>query len=71
MLRFFLPPRQDIATLMYPDSFHQAQAVWLCETTQDELTVPSPYCEERFSIHTLENIIVHGEVAFDAAHFHI
>ena len=71
MLRFFLPTRQDIATLTYPDGFHQAQAIWLSETTQDGLSVPSPYCNERFSIRTLENIIVHGEVAVDVAQIHI
>ena len=72
MLRFFLPPRQDIATHVYPDGFHQEQAIWLRETMQDKLSVPSPCCEERFSIRTLSgNIIVHREVALDVASFGI
>ena len=42
----FLPPRQDIASLAYPDGFRQAQAVWLRETRQDGLSAPSPCCKE-------------------------
>ena len=49
MLRFFLPPGQDITSLMYPDGFRQAQAVWLCETRQDGLSAPcSPCCDKSF-----------------------
>ena len=40
VLRSFLPPTQDIASLAYPDGFHQAQAVWLHETRQDGLSAP-------------------------------
>ena len=63
VLRFSLPPRQDITSLAYPDGFRQAQVVWLRETRQDGLPVPSLCC--------LENIIFHGEVALDAARFRI
>ena len=45
---FLSPPRQDIASLTYPDGFHQAQAVWLCETRQDGFSTPSPCCEEKY-----------------------
>ena len=38
VLHFFLPPRQDITSLVYPDGFRQAQAVWLCKTRQDGLS---------------------------------
>ena len=48
VLRFFLPPTQDITSLAYPDGFRQAQAVRLCETRQDGLLAPSPCCEEVF-----------------------
>ena len=48
VLRFFLPPTQDITSLTYPDGFRQAQAVWLCETRQDGLSAPSPCCEKVF-----------------------
>ena len=51
VLRFSLPPRQDITSLAYPDGFRQAQVVWLRETRQDGLSVPSLCC--------LENIIFH------------
>ena len=72
VLRFSLPPRQDITSLSYPDGFRQAQAVWLWESRQDGLSVPSPCCEEKLSARTLSGkIIVHGEVAFDAARFRI
>ena len=47
MLRFFLPPGQDITSLTYPDGFHQAQAVWLCETRLG-LSAPSACCEKVF-----------------------
>ena len=53
VLRFFLPPRQDITILTYPDSFCQAQVVWLHETGQGGLSVPSSCCEEKFSAHIL------------------
>ena len=57
---------------MYPDSFCQVQAVWLCETRQDGLSAPSPCREEMFLARTcLENVIVHKEVAFDAARFRL
>ena len=75
MLRFILHPiaRRDIASLPYPwlDGFRQAQAVCAHETRQDELSAPC--CEEKFSVRSycLDNIIVHGEVAFDAVRFRI
>ena len=53
VLRFFLPPRQDIASLAYLGDFRQVQAIWLHETRQEGLSVPSPCCEEKFSVHTL------------------
>ena len=72
MLRFFLPSRQDITSLVYPDGFRQVQAVWLCDTRQDGLSAPSPCCEKGFRlVPSLENIIVHEKVAFDAARFRI
>ena len=72
MLRFFLPPRQDITSLTYPDGFCEEQAVWLCETRQDGLSAPSPCCEKSFRlVPCLENIIVHEKVAFDAARFRL
>ena len=71
-LRFFLPPRQDITSLTYPDGFHQAQVVWLRETRQDGLSAPSLCCEESFRFAPcLESTIIYGEVAFDAARFRI
>ena len=64
MLRFFLPPRQDITSLAYPDGFRQAQALWLCQIRQSGLSAPSPCCGKHFRlVSCLENIIVHGEVA--------
>ena len=72
VLRFFLPPRQDITSLTYPDGFRQAQAVWLCETRQDGLSAPSPCCEKSFRlVSCLENIIVHEKVAFHTARVRI
>ena len=53
VLRFFLPPRQDIASLAHLDDFRQVQAVWLHETRQEGLSAPSPCCEEMFSVRTL------------------
>ena len=50
VLCFFLPPRQDIlvsrytSIRAYPDGVRQAQAVWLRETRQDGLSVPSSFC---------------------------
>ena len=73
VLRFFLPPpRQDITSLAYPDGFRQVQALWLCQIRQSGLSAPSSCCGKHFRlISCLENIIVHGEVAFDAARFRI
>ena len=63
MLHFFLSPKQAIAILAYLDGFYQVQALWLRETRQDGLSAP----RNVFGLYTvLKNIIVHGEVAFDA-----
>ena len=56
VLRFFLPPRQDIASLAYLDDFRQVQAIWLHETRQEGLSAPSPDCKEKFSVRTLSGI---------------
>ena len=63
-MQFFLP-------LAYTDSFaKRMQVVWIHETRQDGLSVPSLCCKERFLVRTLsENIIAHEEVAFNAARF--
>ena len=53
VLHFFQSPRQDITSLVYPDGFHQAQAVWLYETRQNGLSAPSLCCKETFSARTL------------------
>ena len=53
VLRFFLPPRQDITILTYPDGFCQAQAVWLRKTRQGGLSAPSSCCEENILAHIL------------------
>ena len=61
VLRFFLPPMQDISSLMHSDGFIQMQAVWLRETRQDGLQCP--VCAVKKSLQLipcLENIIVHG-----------
>ena len=72
VLRFFLPPRQGITSLAYPDGFRQAQALWLCQIRQSGLSAPSPCCGKHFRlVSCLENFIVHGEVAVDAARFRI
>ena len=72
VLHFFLPPRQDIASLAYPDGFRQAQADWLCKTRQDGLTGPSLCSKKSFRfVPCLENITGYEEVAFDAARFFI
>ena len=64
--------RQDITSLAYPDGFRQAQALWLCQLRQSGLSAPSPCCGKHFRlVSCLENIIVHGEVAFDAVRFRI
>ena len=70
VLRFFLPPRQDVTSFVYPDDFHQTQVVWLRKTRQDGLSVPSSCYEDQFwLVARLENIIVHGEIAFDVVRF--
>ena len=72
VLRFFLSSRQDITSLTYPDGFRQAKAVWLRETRQDGLSAPDRAAKNSFRlVPRLENIAVHGEVAFDAARFRI
>ena len=80
VLRFFLPPRQDITSLTYPDGFCQAQAIWLCETRQDGLSAPSPCCEKVFGsyrsvmirqrrIRTATSQLSHGPLgAYSARH---
>ena len=70
LLHFFSPPRQDIASLTYPDGFRQTQTVWLHETRQNGLSALSQCCEERFLVRALSgNIIVHGEATFNAGRF--
>ena len=70
MLHFFLPPRQDIANLAYPDGFRQVQAVWLCETSKMDFQRSVCAVKKGFLfVSCLENIIVHREVSFDAALF--
>jgi len=72
VLRFFLPPRQDITSLTYPDGFVNRKQFGYARL--GKMDFQQPICAEkkcfRF-IPSLENIIIHGGVAFDAARFRI
>ena len=71
VLPFFLPSRQDIASLPYLDGFCQVQVVWLHKTRQDGLSGPSLCCKDMFSVRILSGKHHCSQKAFDAARFHI
>ena len=63
MLCFFQPPRQDITSLASPGYARLGKIDFQCPVRAARTSLRLVPC--------LENMIVHGEVAFDAARFRI